>query len=131
MSLAPGTAAGSRAAVSDVVFLGAFFTVFLGEAGFFVPFDATTFFVCIIARMAGCLVFVASIFVGGIAAVGFLVGVDALAAPFMVGIEAPVAPFLVGVEATTISFLGVNFSVGVGLLLGSELLHRECAPSWG
>jgi hypothetical protein len=102
-----------------VVFLGTFFVVFLGEAGLFVPFNATTFFVGVVVTTAGCLVGVATIFVGGVATVGFLVGVDALA-----------APFLVGVEATTVSFLRVSSSVGVGLLLGSGALSWEPAPSW-
>jgi hypothetical protein len=119
MALTAGTVARSRAAASDIAFLGAFFVVFLGEVGLFVPFDATTFFVGVIVMTAGCLVGVATIFVGGVAAVGFLVGVDMLA-----------APFLVGIEATTVSFLGVSSSVRVGLLLGSELLCWEWAPSW-
>ncbi len=102
-----------------VAFLGTFFVVFLGEAGFFVPFDARTFFVGVVMTTAGCLLGVATIFVGGIAAVGFLVGVDALA-----------APFLVGVEATTVSFLGMSSSVGVRLLLGSWAPSWESAPSW-
>ncbi len=119
MALAAGTVARSRAAASDIPFLGAFFVVFLGEAGFFVPFNATTFFVDVVVTTAGCLVCVATIFVGSVAAVGFLVGIDTL-----------VASFLVGVEATTVSFLGVSSSVEVGLLLGSELLHWEWAPSW-
>ncbi len=119
MALTAGTVARSRAAASVVAFLGAFFVVFLGEVGFFVPFNATTFFVGVVVTMAGCLVGVATIFVGGIAAVGFLVGLDTL-----------VAPFLVSVEATTVSFLGVSSSVGVGLFLGNELLRWEWAPSW-
>ncbi len=101
--------------------------VFLGGAGFFVPFDATTFFVGVVVLFdtmtflvgvvipfdatiffvgvvvttAGCLVDVANIFVGRVAAVGFLVGVD-----------------------VTVSFLGVGLLLGSWLLLGSE------APSW-
>ncbi len=96
--MAAGTVARSRAAA--FAFLGAFFVVFLGEAGFFVPFNATTFFVGVAMTTAGCLVSVATIFVGGVAAVGFLVGIDAFA-----------APFLVGVEATTVSFLDASSSV--------------------
>ncbi len=92
----------------------------MGEAGFFVPFNAMTFFVSVVVTTAGCLVGVATIFVGGVAAVGFLVGVDPLA-----------ATFLVGVEATTVSFLGVSSSVGVRLLLGSGApASWESAPSW-
>ncbi len=50
-----GTVARSRAAASDVAFLGAFFVVFLGEAGFFVPFNATTFFIGVVVMTVGCL----------------------------------------------------------------------------
>ncbi len=121
MASTAGTVAESRAAASDVAFLGALFVVFLGEAGFFmILFDATTFFIGVVVTTAGCLVGIATmIFVSGVAALGFLVGVDAL-----------MAPFLVGVEAMIVSFLGVRSSVGVGLLLGSELLCWEWDPSW-
>ncbi len=126
--------------------------VFLGEAGFFVPLDATTFFVGAVVTTAGCLVGVATIFVGGVAAVGFLVGVDALAAPFLVGVgaftdsfllgvDAITDSFLVGVEAMTVSFLvgveatTVSFLVGVEApLIGLEATGSFVAssiPSWG
>ena len=109
--------------------------VFLVGAGFFVPFDATTFFVGAVVTTTGCLVGVATkvMFFGGegfFGDVGFLVRVDALAAP-LVGVDACTASFLVGVDAFTVSFLvgvaafTVSFLVGVDAFMVSFLVSVE------
>jgi hypothetical protein len=70
------------------------------------------FFIGIVVTTAGCLVGVATNFVSGIVTVGFLVGVDALA-----------APFLVGIEAMTVSFLGLSTFLTRGLVY---IHHNYC-----
>ncbi len=64
-------------------FLGTFFMVFLGEASFFIPFNATTFFLGVVVPFDATTFFVDVL----VTTAGCLVDVDVFAAPFLVSVK--------------------------------------------